>query len=120
VLPFGVSPQPASPELRLMGELPYKREAIIVLGPEAVELPGWPGAFNESCFTVFIDPPFEALWRRIRQDPDLEDYSQSVSLDEAALRHRQLLPLYRQSSLRLLASPNPARQARVILHAYYT
>jgi shikimate kinase len=119
-LPFAPPASSGTTEQRLMAELPFKREAIIVLGPEAVELEGWPSAFNESCFTVFVDPPFEALWKRLRSDPDYEDYCKQYSLDEAAVRWRELMPLYQHCILRLNCSPNPARQARVVMHAYYT
>lgn len=121
ILPFSSAERDVdSIERRLMAELPYRRDSIIVLAPEAVLLEGWPDTFLENTMTVFIDLPFERLWQRL-----VDGVTSPASLpapDPSAARAdwERLYPLYAQAQLRLTGPPNPPRQARVILHSFYT
>ncbi len=113
-------PQPELHELRIASELPFRRDCVIVLGPEAVRQEVWPTLYLENTLTVFIDQPFEVLWRRIQGDPACRDYLKSTSREHAMAAWHELYPLYEQACLRLTNPPNPPRQARVILHSFYT
>lgn len=120
LLNLGAEPAPGLNELRVASELAYRRDCVIVLGPLAVEQEVWPELYLENTLSVFIDLPFDLLWQRLQGDPRSREYLAGHNRQQAEADWQRLYPLYEQVSLRLTNPPNPPRQARVILHSFYT
>lgn len=107
-------------ELRIASELAFRRDCVIVLGPLAVKLDIWPTLYIENTLTVFVDQPFDVLWRRMQDEPGCRNFLENHGEASAQALWSELYPRYGQSCLRLTNPPNPPRQARVILHSFYT
>jgi shikimate kinase len=111
---------PGLHELRIASELAFRRDCVIVLGPAAIEQEVWPQLYIENTLSCFIDHPFELLWQRIQGDPQSREYLAANSIHSARADWERLYPRFAQACLRLTNPPNPPRQARVILHSFYT
>lgn len=120
LLNLGPEPDRGLQELRVASELAYRRDSVIVLEPQAVELDVWPELYLDNTLTVFIDQPFELLWQRMQGDPQSREYVMAHSKQQAFDNWARLYPRFEYASLRLINTPNPPRQARVILHSFYT
>lgn len=107
-------------EARLIGDLGYRREAVIALGAEAAANQDYLAELRDFALLVHLDAPFEALMLRAESGGCL---GSAAEADVAALRERfeALAPAYSQAELRILnADLCVERCAALIIHCFYT
>jgi shikimate kinase len=110
--------EPSEPHLVL--ELMNRRDLVVGLSAESLDDPDVLEEVAEFSFMVFIDPPFEALYRRLQTMPAHRDKVAALGrfglLEQLETRRSR----YQRCDLHLTVDAPPARLAALILHCFYT
>jgi len=108
-------------ERRIIGDLACRRETIVALGSNGE----WDAQTLEDlkvyAYVVFLDMPFELLWRRIEAEGLPGQPAEARGADSLRRQWQARRPEFEQCDLQLVdAGANPRRLVQLILHCFYT
>lgn len=118
---FRSEPNPGELSARLVNDLSYKRETVIALAGDTLENPDYREDLEVFSFIVFIDPPFEQLWARLKDSPAAAATYVALGRDAVHSLWHERRVQYERCELQL-TSPwlTPAQAARLIVHCFYS
>lgn len=118
---FRSEPNPGELASRLVVDLSYKRETVIALAADTLEDPDNRAELEVFSFLVFIDPPFDLLWTRLKDNPAAAATYVALGRDTVHSLWHERRKQYEQCELQL-TSPwlTPAQAARLIVHCFYS
>jgi shikimate kinase len=117
---WGRQPTPEETEARLVLSLLDRQNLVIALGGESLDDPAVLVEAVQFSYLVYLDLPFETLFRRLEQMPAHRD--EAVRLGREGLREQFELRRghYERCDLQLTADGTPAQVAALILHCFCT
>jgi shikimate kinase len=118
---FRSDPNPAELNARLVNDLSYKRETVIALAADTLETPDYRSELEVFSFIVFLDPPFDALWARLKDKPAAAATFVALGRDTVHALWHERRAQYERCELQLTnAWLTPAQAARLIVHCFYS